>query len=73
MMIKHKFQRATGPVLNSDKEEKHFILPQLGRGKLMVYTLQNSNSKTQIVTKLKNSIFDKTQRCKGDKTQKLKL
>ena len=39
-------QRATGPVLTSDKEEKHVILPitlnfAVRRGKLKIYTLQN--------------------------------
>ena len=39
--------RATGPVLTSDKEEKHVILPTtidfvVRRGKLRSYTLQNS-------------------------------
>ena len=40
------FIRATGPVLTSDKEEKHVILPttlnfDVRRGKLRIYTLQN--------------------------------
>ena len=38
--------RATGPVLTSDKEEKHIILPTtlnfvVRKGKLKSYTLQN--------------------------------
>ena len=39
-------KRATGPVLISDKEEKHVILPTIlnfdvRRGKLRIYTFQN--------------------------------
>ena len=41
------FQRATGLVLTSVKEEKHVILPTtlnfvLKKGKLRIYTLQNT-------------------------------
>ena len=41
-----KFERATGLVLNSVKEEKHIILPTtlnfvVRRGKLRIYTLLN--------------------------------